>query len=41
MTSLGAMTNLSAVVLDPLLRTNASKPRITYYDDAIGERIEL
>jgi uncharacterized protein (TIGR03089 family) len=41
MTSLGATTNLSAVVLDPLLRSNASKPRITYYDDAIGERIEL
>lgn len=41
MTSLSATTNLSTVVLDPLLRTNASKPRITYYDDAIGERIEL
>ena len=35
------MTNLSAAVLDPLLRTGASKPRITYYDDATGERIEL
>ena len=35
------MTNLSAAVLDPLLRTDASKPRITYYDDATGERIEL
>jgi uncharacterized protein (TIGR03089 family) len=33
--------NLSAAVLDPLLRTDASKPRITYYDDATGERIEL
>jgi uncharacterized protein (TIGR03089 family) len=35
------VTNLSAAVLDPLLRTGASKPRITYYDDATGERIEL
>ena len=35
------MTNLAAAVLDPLLRTDASKPRITYYDDAGGERIEL
>ena len=35
------MTNLSAAVLDPLLRVDASKPRITYYDDATGERIEL
>src|SRR6201997_3135974 len=35
------VTNLSAAVLDPLLRTDASKPRITYYDDATGERIEL
>ena len=41
MTGLSAATNLSAAVLDPLLRTDASKPRITYYDDAIGERIEL
>ena len=35
------MTNLSAAVLDPLLRTDASKPRITYYDDDAGGRIEL
>jgi len=35
------VTNLSAAVLDPLLRTDASKPRITYYDDSTGERIEL
>ncbi len=28
-------------MLNPLLRTDASKPRITYYDDATGERIEL
>ena len=33
--------NLAAAVLNPLLRTDASKPRITYYDDATGERIEL
>jgi uncharacterized protein (TIGR03089 family) len=36
-----SVTNLSAAVLDPLLRTDSSKPRITYYDDATGERIEL
>ena len=36
-----SVTNLGAAVLDPLLRTDASKPRITYYDDATGERIEL
>jgi uncharacterized protein (TIGR03089 family) len=35
------VTNLGAAVLDPLLRIDASKPRITYYDDATGERIEL
>jgi uncharacterized protein (TIGR03089 family) len=35
------VTNLGAAVLDPLLRADASKPRITYYDDATGERIEL
>jgi uncharacterized protein (TIGR03089 family) len=35
------VTNLSAAVLDPLLQADASKPRITYYDDATGERIEL
>jgi uncharacterized protein (TIGR03089 family) len=34
------LTNLSAAVLDPLLAV-ASAPRITYYDDATGERIEL
>ena len=27
--------------MDPLLATNPSGPRITYYDDATGERIEL
>jgi uncharacterized protein (TIGR03089 family) len=35
------VTNLSAAVLDPLLRVGASNPRITYCDDATGERIEL
>ena len=35
------MTNLSATVLDPLLRSDPAGPRITYYDDATGERIEL
>jgi uncharacterized protein (TIGR03089 family) len=33
--------NLSAAVLDPMLRTDPAGPRITYYDDATGERIEL
>jgi uncharacterized protein (TIGR03089 family) len=33
--------NLATAVLDPLLRGEVSKPRITYYDDATGERIEL
>jgi uncharacterized protein (TIGR03089 family) len=35
------MTNLTAAVLDPLLKTDPMGPRITYYDDATGERIEL
>jgi uncharacterized protein (TIGR03089 family) len=35
------VTNLTAAVLDPLLRTDPAGPRITYYDDATGERIEL
>ena len=34
-------TTLSASILDPLLRNNPAGPRITYYDDATGERIEL
>jgi uncharacterized protein (TIGR03089 family) len=34
-------TTLSASVLDPLLSSNPAGPRITYYDDATGERIEL
>ncbi len=35
------MANLTATVLDPLLRADPMGPRITYYDDATGERIEL
>ncbi|KDE98602.1 hypothetical protein Y900_006515 [Mycolicibacterium aromaticivorans JS19b1 = JCM 16368] len=34
------MANLTAAVLDPLLRADPMGPRITYYDDATGERIE-
>lgn len=33
--------NISTVILDPLLATDPAGPRITYYDDATGERIEL
>ena len=33
--------NLTDAVLDPLLRADPMGPRITYYDDATGERIEL
>ncbi|MDH6196781.1 uncharacterized protein (TIGR03089 family) [Mycobacterium frederiksbergense] len=35
------MSTVSAAVLDPLLATDPAGPRITYYDDATGERIEL
>lgn len=35
------LTNLSAAILDPLLKADPVGPRITYYDDATGERIEL
>ncbi len=35
------MQNLSQAILDPMLRTDPVGPRITYYDDATGERIEL
>lgn len=35
------MSTLSATVLDPLLSADPAGPRITYYDDATGERIEL
>src|SRR6202046_156494 len=35
------VTTLSAAILDPMLRDDPVGPRITYYDDATGERIEL
>ena len=35
------MITLSAAILDPMLRADPVGPRITYYDDATGERIEL
>ena len=35
------MTTLSAAILGPMLRADPVGPRITYYDDATGERIEL
>ena len=35
------MTNLADSLLEPLLAGNRMGPRITYYDDATGERIEL
>jgi len=35
------MTNLTDALLDPLLSANPMGPRITFYDDATGERIEL
>ena len=35
------LTTLSAAILDPVLRADPVGARITYYDDAIGERIEL
>ena len=33
--------NLADTVLNPLLRADPMGPRVTYYDDATGERIEL
>jgi uncharacterized protein (TIGR03089 family) len=35
------LSTISSAVLDPLLSSNPAGPRITYYDDATGERIEL
>ena len=35
------MTNLAEALLGPLLSADRMGPRITYYDDAGGERIEL
>ncbi|WP_040632317.1 TIGR03089 family protein [Smaragdicoccus niigatensis] len=34
-------TNLTAVLLDPILQRDPAGPRITHYDDATGARIEL
>jgi uncharacterized protein (TIGR03089 family) len=39
--TVAADTTLSGALLAPLLRSDAVGPRITYYDDATGERIEL
>ncbi|MET4609586.1 uncharacterized protein (TIGR03089 family) [Rhodococcus sp. PvR044] len=36
-----SVTNLSAAFLDPILQQDPAGPRITYYDDVSGERIEL
>jgi uncharacterized protein (TIGR03089 family) len=38
---LSTLTTVSEAVLTPLLRADPVGPRITYYDDANGERIEL
>jgi len=35
------LITVSAAILDPMLRADPVGPRITYYDDATGERIEL
>jgi uncharacterized protein (TIGR03089 family) len=35
------LSTISAAVLDPMLQRDPVGPRITYYDDATGERIEL
>ncbi len=35
------LSTLSASILDPMLRADPVGPRITYYDDATNERIEL
>jgi len=35
------MANLTDALLDPVLSANPMGPRITFYDDATGERIEL
>lgn len=35
------MSTLSAALLDPLMKRDPMGPRITYYDDATGERIEV
>jgi uncharacterized protein (TIGR03089 family) len=35
------VTTVTGALLDPLMQRDAVGPRITYYDDATGERIEL
>lgn len=35
------MPTVSAALLDPLMKRDPVGPRITYYDDATGERIEV
>lgn len=35
------LTTITAALLDPLMAADPAGPRITYYDDATGERIEL
>ncbi len=35
------MTTISSAILDPIMASDPAGPRITYYDDATGERIEL
>jgi uncharacterized protein (TIGR03089 family) len=35
------VTTVSSALLDPLMAADPVGPRITYYDDATGERIEL
>jgi uncharacterized protein (TIGR03089 family) len=35
------VTTISSAILDPLMSSDPAGPRITYYDDATGERIEL
>jgi uncharacterized protein (TIGR03089 family) len=38
---LSTPATLSGAILDPMLRADPVGPRVTYYDDATGERIEL
>ena len=35
------MSTVSAALLDPIVKRDPVGPRITYYDDATGERIEV
>ncbi|OBG23404.1 TIGR03089 family protein [Mycolicibacterium celeriflavum] len=36
-----SVTTVSGAILDPLMASDPAGPRITYYDDVTGERIEL